>query len=164
MRTVTEAYRDASSVPAEQESGGGASFIRGLIIGGVLALGASLVVGDLVRRKSVVITNTERGEIRISRDALEGLIKERCEAIAGVLAVRSKARKRGDRTLLHVSVTLAPTVEAGPTVGRVLDTVYGEMERILNLHPEQVPLTIETIRVQAESEAALSLCPDDERE
>jgi len=124
----------------------GSSLIRDVIFGGLLVIGASLFISGATKSKPAITTDTEHGEIRISREALERFLASGCQDVYGVESVSIKARMRGRRTILEISLDIVSNNDTPNILGNVLEVVYRNLEQSMDLQPDDFSVNIKQIR------------------
>ncbi|MFO8060819.1 MAG: hypothetical protein R6U70_09245 [Bacillota bacterium] len=121
--------------------------VRGVLWGGILTLGASFFLRGCVRRRAVLIGETELGEIRISREAMQDLIAAYCQQVEGVSGVRARAMRRGSRTVIDLEISVGDGMNVASTVGQLVSALYQKMEDVLRLGPGNMTVVLSQIRV-----------------
>ncbi len=129
------------------ESEGLSPLLRGFVWGGILTLGASFVLTGYFRRRAVLIGETELGEIRISREAMQDLIVAYCQQVQGISDVRARATRRGVRTVIDLNISVAVGTNVALAVGQLVSALYERMEDVLRLGPGDITVVLSQIRV-----------------
>lgn len=130
-----------------RESSGLSPLLKGFLWGGVLTLGVSFFLSGYSRRRAVLIGETDLGEIRISREAMQELIVVYCQQVEGISDVRARAMKRGARTVIDLHIAVAGGMNAASVVGQLVSALYERMEDVLRLGPTDMTVVLSQIRV-----------------
>ncbi len=125
-------------------------WLIGLISAFYLAISFRLIVYAFRRKYAgqAVVHDTSLGEVRISLDGIENLVKKVARQVQGVREVRGNVQMSPDGLRVSLSITMSPDISIPSVSSEVQSTVKSYVRNVVGVEVAEVRVQVENITAE----------------
>jgi len=122
----------------------------GVISAFYLAISFRLIVYAFRRKYAgqAVVHDTSLGEVRISLDGIENLVKKVARQVQGVREVRGNVQMSPDGLRVSLSITMSPDISIPSVSSEVQSTVKSYVRNVVGVEVAEVRVQVENITAE----------------
>ncbi len=125
-------------------------WLIGLISAFYLAMSFRLIVYAFRRKYAgqAVVHDTSLGEVRISLDGIENLVRKVARQVQGVREVRGNVQMSPDGLRVSLSITMSPDISIPSVSSEVQSTVKSYVRNVVGVEVAEVRVQVENITAE----------------